>query len=107
MLGPLQFVNEVKQRIHAPANVPGIADPLMAIVEIVRGSPHTLESRTLSKTVEALCRGSVLFRPAEIFALDKTALALVAALGDEWTRGRYDESTWRLAAATLRVFQAT
>ena len=97
----LQLLNTAARRLGPLPNVPGLRDPLAAIVEIITANPELLQSRLLAKIVAGIFTDSGSFSESDSYLLDQRAMALVTALSEDWRLGRYTENEWQAAIAAF------
>ena len=97
----LQLLNTAARRLVPLPNVPGLRDPLAAIVEIITANPELLQSRLLARIVAGICTDSGSFSESDSYLLDQRAMALVTALSEDWRQGQYTRNEWQAAIAAF------
>lgn len=97
----LEFLNAVALRLGPLPDVPGLRDPLAAIVEIATANPDLPQSRLLANIVAGICTDSGNFNESDTFLLDRRSMALVSALAEDWRTMRYVEADLRSAIKAI------
>ena len=93
LLSATRFQDELRRVTHFRAQVVS-ADPLAEAVKIVEQNPAFAQSRLLTRMLVALAHKQGEFRRAEIGAFDAKTFAIVLALMDAGTAGKYTCEQW-------------
>ncbi len=98
----LQFLIAAKRQLGPLPDVPGLDDPLNAIVVAIKAAQDTPEARTLAMLVKGIKSDSGAFAETDIYNLDRRSLALVVALAEDRVQGRYSHEEWEAALNAIR-----
>ena len=97
----LQFLNAIALRLGPLPDVPGLGDPLAAIIDFISANPNLPQARLLANIIIGICTDSGSFGESDTYLLEKQALALVSTLAEDWRTGRYSDE--ELKAAVFEI----
>jgi len=101
-----EFLRNARRELIDVTNLPGLRDPLGALIGLAQAAPEAPRTRALAIVAKGIVDGHGTVPVDIVDALDLRALVVLCRLEDEHLAGRYTGEEWGEALKVLGVLGA-